>query len=62
MLLPEETFPVFRGFSIDLCWELNGTSLMILDALMLGLNFSSAEWESVCKIHSGNNDYLRFLH
>lgn len=60
--LPDEVFPGFRAFTTKLYWELNKTAQFILDALILSLELTKEEAESVRALHSAHNNQLRLLH
>ncbi|KAH8701528.1 putative leucoanthocyanidin dioxygenase [Talaromyces proteolyticus] len=60
--LPEDVFPGFRHFTIELFWTLNKTTNAILDALIMSLNLSEQEANSVRALHTGHDNQLRLLH
>ncbi|PQE29143.1 thymine dioxygenase protein [Rutstroemia sp. NJR-2017a BBW] len=60
--LPEEVLPGFRKDATELFWKLNNTANAILDALIMSLDLTEREAESVRALHTGHENQLRFLH
>ncbi|KAJ3543706.1 hypothetical protein NM208_g3441 [Fusarium decemcellulare] len=59
---PEEVYPGFRDFLVKFYWELNKTSLAILDALIMSLDLTEDEAKTVRALHPGHDHQLRLLH
>lgn len=60
--LPEDVLPGFRSFTTELFWELNKTSNAILEALIMSLDLTDSEADSVRALHRGHDNQLRLLH
>lgn len=54
--LPETTYPGFRTFALKLYWQLNATSVAILDALILGLKQEDFEEDTLRQLHAGHHN------
>ncbi|KAF4998943.1 hypothetical protein FDECE_11657 [Fusarium decemcellulare] len=59
---PEQVYPGFRNFLVRFYWELNKTSLAILDALIMSLDLTEDEAKTVRALHPGHDHQLRLLH
>lgn len=59
--LPETIYPGFHTFALKLYWQLNATSVAILDALILGLKLEDFEADRVRQLHTGHHNQLRLL-
>jgi isopenicillin N synthase-like dioxygenase len=60
--LPDEMFPGFRSWGLDLYWMLHATAMSILEALMMSLELNDQEMEEVKALHTGHDHQLRLLH
>lgn len=60
--LPEEVFSGFREWGLKLYWELNKVALAILDALLMSLDLSDEEKQSLRALHTGHENQVRLLH
>ncbi|KAF1978149.1 putative leucoanthocyanidin dioxygenase [Bimuria novae-zelandiae CBS 107.79] len=60
--LPEHVLPGFRDFTTKLFWELHKTSQAILEALIMSLDLTTEEADSVRSLNTGHENQLRLLH
>ncbi|PVI08348.1 putative leucoanthocyanidin dioxygenase [Periconia macrospinosa] len=60
--LPEQAFPGFRTWGLELYWRLHETAMSILEALMMSLELAEDEMEEVRALHTGHDHQLRLLH
>ncbi|KAF2009430.1 putative leucoanthocyanidin dioxygenase [Aaosphaeria arxii CBS 175.79] len=60
--LPKGVYDGFREFTLKFYWELNKTSLAILDALIISLDLTDEEADRVRALHPGHDHQLRLLH
>jgi len=60
--MPEDVLPGFRPFMTEFYWTLNKAANAILEAIIMSLDLTEEEAESVRKIHTNHDDQLRLLH
>lgn len=60
--LPEDVLPGFRSFMMEFYWTVNKAASAILEAIIMSLNLTEEEAESVRKLHTGHDNQLRLLH
>lgn len=60
--LPEESFPGFKAWGLDLYWKLHETSMSILEALIMSLELTDEEAGEIKALHTGHDNQLRLLH
>ncbi|KAH8732164.1 putative leucoanthocyanidin dioxygenase [Phaeosphaeriaceae sp. PMI808] len=60
--LPETVLPGFRTFATQLYWKLHKIAQDLLDALIMSLDLTEQEAESIRSLYTGHDNQLRLLH